>query len=165
MRLERIDTQAQLNAVLGQPYYWEGHQLKTNREWMRRNMVYVELPSALPLSWAPTKRVTRVTCHRLLRVQLEGFFRDLVERDLWDEFHTYGGGFEMRLQRGSTTAISRHAWASAWDFNPEDYPLGSGRDWPAPIIACWHEHAGRNGGEYSGRQDAMHFEFAKVAIP
>jgi hypothetical protein len=72
-----------------------------------------------------------------------------------------GGGFNYRNIRGSKTTLSQHAFGNAIDINPEDNPLGSAANNLPPDIA---EIAARHGlvwgGNFKGRKDPMHFEWA-----
>jgi hypothetical protein len=68
-------------------------------------------------------------------------------------------GFGCRAIRGSYIP-SNHSWGLALDINAPVNPLGA-THWEIPnwVGALWNQYGFRWGGDYSGRKDAMHFEF------
>lgn len=99
----------------------------------------------------------------------------LVHRDiapivgvLLDE--TAAGGYELisgwcwgyanRSIAGTRTA-SNHSWGLAVDLNAPKNPYGPKlvTDMPAWMVDLWRSRGFRWGGDYTGRKDAMHFEF------
>jgi D-alanyl-D-alanine carboxypeptidase/Putative peptidoglycan binding domain len=69
-------------------------------------------------------------------------------------------GFACRSIRGSSSP-SNHSWGLAVDLNSLTNPMGSRlvTDMPRWLPELWTEHGYRWGGTYSGRKDAMHFEY------
>jgi hypothetical protein len=68
-------------------------------------------------------------------------------------------GYGCRAIRGSNVA-SNHSWGLAVDLNAPVNPLGATSfDMPSWVGALWNQYGFRWGGDYSGRKDAMHFEF------
>lgn len=68
------------------------------------------------------KKVTKISCHKLVADQLLAIFNDILEfygqnaiRDL--KIDDYGGCFNYRLMRGGTK-LSVHSWGCAIDLNP-----------------------------------------------
>ncbi len=72
-------------------------------------------------------------------------------------------GFACRSIRGRNVA-SNHSWGLAVDLNSLANPMGSRlvTDMPSWLPALWREHGFRWGGTYSGRKDAMHFEYIRT---
>lgn len=72
----------------------------------------------------------------------------------------YCGGYNCRPIGGTRTA-SNHSWGLAVDINWTDNPMGSRfiSDIPPAVVAAWEGCGFYWGGRYSGRPDAMHFEF------
>lgn len=73
-------------------------------------------------------------------------------------------GYAGRYIRGtenSTRVPSNHSWGLAVDLNAPSNPMGDRliTDIPAPVTALWKRFRFRWGGDYSGRKDAMHFEY------
>ncbi len=74
---------------------------------------------------------------------------------------TSSGGYNYRLQRGSTTKMSEHADGMAIDINAATNPQGGGTtDMPANIRELAAKWGLKWGGDFKGdRYDPMHFEF------
>lgn len=78
-------------------------------------------------------------------------------------YHLHNGqcwGYACRAIRGKT-APSNHSWGLAVDFNAPSNPMASTliTDMPAWMPKLWADAGFRWGGTYSGRKDAMHYEF------
>lgn len=73
---------------------------------------------------------------------------------------TSSGGYNKRLQRGSTTKWSNHSWGLAVDFNAATNPMRRPlrTDMPPGAAAKAKALGMRWGGDYSGTPDPMHFE-------
>lgn len=69
-------------------------------------------------------------------------------------------GYAGRYIRGTKTP-SNHSWGLAIDINSTSNPMGDKlvTDMPKWMVDLWKEFMFRWGGSYSGRKDAMHFEF------
>lgn len=69
-------------------------------------------------------------------------------------------GFASRPIRGTRTP-SNHSWGLAIDLNAGANPMGPTlvTDMPAWMPDMWKRCGFRWGGDYSGRKDAMHFEY------
>lgn len=86
------------------------------------NLVMLELPYPLRLSWDTSTSVTRTQCNAKVRDSLSKVLTE-VHREYGFEhiqelrLDLYGGGFNMRDKRGGTT-LSTHAFGIAFDFDP-----------------------------------------------
>lgn len=69
-------------------------------------------------------------------------------------------GYACRPIRGSSRP-SNHSWGLAVDLNSRTNPMGSAlvTDLPRSVVEVWKSFSFRWGGDYTGRKDAMHFEF------
>ena len=69
-------------------------------------------------------------------------------------------GYASRPIRGTSTP-SNHSWGLAVDLNASSNPMGSElvTDMPAWMVGMWTACGFRWGGAYSGRKDAMHYEY------
>jgi D-alanyl-D-alanine carboxypeptidase len=69
-------------------------------------------------------------------------------------------GYSCRCISGSNTA-SNHSWGLALDINAPSNPYTSPlvTDMPSWMPDLWNLYGWRWGGDYSGDQDAMHYEF------
>lgn len=78
----------------------------------------------------------------------------------------YGGAYNPRPIRGSTTRWSNHAYAAAIDISPTKNGFGKGKGtMPLPAVAAFKSEGAEWGGEYKGRTDPMHFEFVDRGSP
>lgn len=127
--------------------------------WEVEKLAFAQLPFPIPLSWAPSKRVTRMRVHRVLVTTFEKTFQDLADNGLWQHIHEYGGAFAFRLQRGSGSKVSLHAFGAAVDLNPRTNPLGHHGDMPRTVVEVFERRGFVWGGNF-GRPDSMHFQFA-----
>ena len=116
------------------------------------------------------KKVTKISCHKLVADKLLAIFNDILEfygqdaiRDL--KIDDYGGCFNYRLMRGGTK-LSVHSWGCAIDLNPSRNLLKEtsktarfARMEYKPMIDIFYKH----GFVSLGREknfDWMHFEVA-----
>ena len=69
-------------------------------------------------------------------------------------------GYASRPIRGTSTP-SNHSWGLAVDLNAASNPMGATlvTDMPAWMVGMWTGCGFRWGGAYSGRKDAMHYEY------
>jgi hypothetical protein len=149
-------TQAQLIAKYGTP----------NKEG-KGYIVQITLP--YPMYYIG-KKVTKISCHKLVADKLLAIFNDILEfygqdaiRDL--KIDDYGGCFNYRLMRGGTK-LSVHSWGCAIDLNPSRNLLKEtsktarfARMEYKPMIDIFYKH----GFVSLGREknfDWMHFEVA-----
>lgn len=70
-------------------------------------------------------------------------------------------GFACRAVRGSRTVASNHSWGLAVDLNSLANPMGPSlvTDMPGWMRELWTGHGFGWGGAYTGRKDAMHYEY------
>jgi len=114
------------------------------------------------------KKVTKISCHKLVADKLLAIFNDILEfygqdaiRDL--KIDDYGGCFNYRLMRGGTK-LSVHSWGCAIDLNPSRNLLREtsktarfARIEYQPMIDIFYKH----GFQSLGREknyDWMHFQ-------
>jgi D-alanyl-D-alanine carboxypeptidase len=129
-------------------------------DWETENIGMAHLPFPLPLSWAPTVSVTKMRCHKLLVPVFETVFGNILAQGLVPKVHSFGGCYQYRPERGSAK-LSTHSWGIAVDINPDTNPLGAtAGDMDAGIIAVFNAAGFLWGGNYTGRKDWMHFQFA-----
>ncbi len=106
--------------------------------------------------------------HKFGASQLQQLWQEWDEANLLGGLVSYDGAFVPRYQRGSTSALSNHAYGSAFDLNWRQNQLGQR---PAalgehgcvrelvPIANKWGFFWG---GHFQSRPDGMHFEIAKL---
>lgn len=113
--------------------------------------VYVDANNKVPY---------RVWCNKDMVVPLENAFKNLLERDLLSELHTWNGCFNIRAIRGST-AMSLHSWGIAFDVNAADNALGAEPTLSKAFVDAVCE-AGFDWGGLFTRKDGMHFQLKNI---
>lgn len=152
-----LEREADLNAFYGQP---------------GKNLVLLDLPYPLRLSWDTATIVTRTQCNAVVKDSLGRVLTKVrkhygltgiqaLRLDL------YGGGFNMRAKRGGTT-LSMHAWGIAFDFDPDHNRLLWDRNragFAHPDYDAWWRYWEAEGWVSLGRSrdfDWMHVQAARV---
>jgi len=135
--------------------------------------VVMTTPYPMRLAWDLGSKVTRFSCHGLVRESLERLFartRDHygpaeIQRLRLDLF---GGCLNVRKMRGSSTAWSIHSWGCAVDIDPEHNGLKMHRAQASldnPEYDPFWRFVYDEGAIGLGRErdyDWMHFQFARL---
>lgn len=116
------------------------------------------LPRALPLSWAPSQRVTEFACHEKVAPLFTAAFRAVEDAGLWKHLRTFGGCYNYRAKRGASR-LSVHSWGAAIDLNPETNGLGVKGDMHPGIVRVFDGFGLVWGGRFK-RLDFMHWQAA-----
>lgn len=127
-----------------------------------RNLTVIEFP--FPTFYGgkrvKTTRVHKRCAESLLRV-LNGIQKGFgADREIMEEAEDYGGCYNFRNSRGSTT-LSKHAWGAAIDYDADDngfrdhWPLVA--DMPIWIMEEFALEGWISAGAFWG-YDAMHFQ-------
>jgi len=87
------------------------------------NLTTLVLPYPMRIAWDVAKSVTKIQCHKLAAPRLKAVFEQLQAHYGYSELNRlgidlFGGCLNVRLQRGSKTKWSRHAWGIAIDLDP-----------------------------------------------
>lgn len=87
------------------------------------NITVLTLPFPMRIAWDPAKTVTRIQCHKLAAQPIYNALAEIAAmygmakvKELGIDL--FGGCLNVRLQRGSKTKWSRHAWGIAFDLDP-----------------------------------------------
>lgn len=91
------------------------------------------LPYPMRIAWDTSKTVSKIQCHKLVAESLKNVFTDLLSAYGLPKLQSlgidlFGGCLNVRLQRGSKTKWSRHAWGIAIDLDPARNQLKWGKD-------------------------------------
>lgn len=135
------------------------------------NFVTIQLPYPFRIAWDKDVTVQRMQCHKLAADRFKSVFSDLLAHyglaELQRlEIDLFGGCVNVRLQRGSKSKWSRHAWGIAIDLSPAKNGLKT--KWPqsqfakpeyAEMHRIFEKHGFINYGKVRGN-DAMHFELS-----
>lgn len=136
------------------------------------NLVTINFPYPMKLSWEPYSKVTRTSCHTKVKESLERVLvkvKDTYGLDTIRELRLdrFGGCYNKRRVRGGTK-WSMHSWAIALDFDHTRNKLDWGRDravFAKPEYIPWWEIWEEEGWLSLGRQrnfDWMHVQAAKL---
>jgi hypothetical protein len=145
----------------------EGIEILGN--WVRENIVTVELPQLAGLIGAPSARDKKqnVACHRAIAPQLKNLWKDWEDLGLLDRVISWGGLFVPRFVRGSQRTLSNHAFGTAFDINAAWNSLGAvpafvgQKGSVRELVECANSHGFYWGGHFD-RLDGMHFEIAVI---
>jgi len=136
------------------------------------NLVTVQVPYTLRLSWSPNVRVNRVTCNKKVSDSLLAVLEEVKEAYSPEEirrhgFNLYGGCFNNRPKRGGSK-LSTHAFGIALDFDPARNGLKSTDKtayFAKPVCDEWWSIWEKHGWVSLGREqnfDWMHIQKATV---
>lgn len=133
-------------------------------DWESRNIVKVEIPQLMGIKGAPASGNVRF--HRLGAKQFVELWAAWEQAKLLDRILTWDGSYNPRFQRGSKTALSNHAFGSAFDINAALNALGvipalvGRKGCVRELVTIANEHGFYWGGHFKSRPDGMHFEIA-----
>ena len=88
------------------------------------NFTQILTPFPMIVAWDKTMQVQKLTCHKKIATALSNVLVDLLATYGKQKLHDlgidlYGGLYNFRKMRGSTTRWSRHSWAIAIDLDPD----------------------------------------------
>ena len=130
-------------------------------------------PFQMYLAWNLTQKINFFYCHKFIHPMLTQAFDHLLECYSDEGIHDlgidlYGGCFNYRLMRGSTTRLSRHSWGIAIDMHPSMNKLSWGSDKAVfaeddykDMMNAFYEAGFINYGVEKDR-DYMHFEPKRI---
>jgi hypothetical protein len=128
----------------------------------------LNLPYPMKLSWDKNVYIKKIQCHKLVAVQLELIFKEIlnyygIEKIKQLQIDVYGGCFNFRKMRGGND-YSRHSWGIAIDLDPERNQLKEtsktarfARKEYKPMIDIFYKYGFVNLG-IEKNYDWMHFE-------
>ncbi len=126
------------------------------------------LPYPMILSWDRSKKVTSISCHKMIAPNLKRVFEDILEeygllRISQLGIDLYGGCFNYRKMRNGND-WSRHSWGVAIDLDPERNQLRETKETARfarpeykPMIDIFYKHGFVSLGKEKN-YDWMHFE-------
>jgi hypothetical protein len=135
------------------------------------NFVLIDLPYQMRIAWDVKTTVKRMQCHKLAATRFSDVFKDLLAHYGLPKLQElgidlFGGCVNVRLQRGSKTKWSRHAWGIACDLDPARNKLKESKKTARfarpeykPMIDIFYKH-GFVGYGPEKDYDWMHWELA-----
>jgi hypothetical protein len=130
--------------------------------WERQTLARGQFPFPLALKRDdPSAGVARsFQAHRRLVSVFEAVFAEIARVGLADAIHSYHGIYAFRPIRGINARLSLHAFGAAIDLNADTNPLGGDGDMNPDVVAVFKHFGFRWGGDFAGRKDPMHFQYA-----
>ena len=134
--------------------------------WEQKNIEMFDVPQLRGVAGAGSN--PRARLHRSVVAQARALFKAWDDAALLGRLLSWDGAFVPRFQRGSVSALSNHAFGSAFDINYSWNKLGhvpahSGeRGSVRELVQIANQHGFYWGGHFRKRPDGMHFEVAKV---
>lgn len=119
----------------------------------------VHLPQRLPLYHPDaTEYATRFHCHQLMTGPFDLVFREIHRRGYWPLLEDWGGVYNCRMKKGTTTKQSTHSWGIAVDVASLNNGFGQTPTLDPRIVAIFEDVGFAWGGRWS-RPDGMHFQY------
>lgn len=141
-------------------------QIKILGNWTQENISSVLIPELQGIAGAPASG--KIAFHLAADPQLKGLWAAWKAKDLLKFVLTFDGGFVPRFIRGSDSALSNHAFGSAFDINYQWNKLGQtpaavGKEGSVRLLVpVANDYGFYWGGHFNNRKDGMHFEVAKI---
>ena len=130
--------------------------------WQRQTLSRGDLPFAIPLDANKPAAGSKTTfyAHRKLVPVFEAVFEEIARLGMQQRVHSWGGIYNFRPIRGTSSTLSLHGFGAAIDINSETNKLGSEGDMDPGIVDVFEHFGFFWGGKFSGRTDPMHFQYA-----
>lgn len=130
-------------------------------DWAAKNLVTVPVPQLAKFG------NSQATFHKSVASQFQAFFQGIESAGLMDQLLSFGGSYNPRFVRGSSSTLSPHAWGTAVDINQGYNPLGAkpvaeGLKGSTVSFVPIANSVGLVWGGTFGRPDAMHFEAGAI---
>ncbi len=142
--------------------------IKITNDWAKINIVTIDIPQLVGLPTYGNKPFNgKVVCHKKAADPMKCLFVSWEAAGLLDRVIFWGGCYVPRMIRGSMTALSNHAFGSAFDINTVDNAMGkkpplSGERGSVRELVPMANNQGWFWGGHFSRKDGMHFELTKV---
>ncbi len=149
---------------VGAPAPGNPEAIRITNGWDRDNLVKLRVPQLVGIKGA--SQSGNVFFHRKAAPILVALWQAWDDAGLIERVLSFGGAYNPRFVRGSTTTLSNHAFGTAFDINVQWNPLGAQPALPGhtgcvfELVPLAHRHGFYWGGHFS-RRDGMHFEVAR----
>jgi hypothetical protein len=130
--------------------------------WQRQTLSKGTLPFGIPLDPQQADPDIKATfyAHRKLVGVFEAVFEEISRLGLRQYIRSWGGIYNFRPIRGTTSSLSLHCFGAAIDLNSETNALGTAGDMNPGIVDVFEHFGFFWGGKFRGRPDPMHFQYA-----
>jgi len=145
----------------------KGNLIITNN-WKEENIITIDIPQLKGIDmYGKPKASGSIYFHKKGEKQMKALWSDWEKAGLLHLVKTWGGTYNARFIRGSSTKLSNHAYGTAFDINVKWNGLAKR---PALVgeegsVRELVEIANKNGfywGGHFSRKDGMHFEIAQL---
>jgi peptidoglycan hydrolase-like protein with peptidoglycan-binding domain len=139
--------------------------IRITNGWDSTNLVKVTVPQLAGVKGA--SKTGNVFFHTKAARAFAALWQAWEKAGVLGQVLTFGGAYNPRFIRGSTSVLSNHAFGTAFDINVEWNPLGAqpalrgSKGCVFDLVPIAHQHGFYWGGHFT-RRDGMHFEVAKV---
>lgn len=149
----------------------EGIRITNN--WQKEHLENVDVPQLAALFAKNPKggfpKDGRVLWNKAGKEALLVLFREFERLNLLRHILTWAGAWAPRYIRGSTSVLSSHAWATAFDINAQwnglgQTPAAAGQKGCILELVPVAEECGFYWGGNFPRKDGMHFELANPEV-
>jgi len=138
--------------------------------WDKSNIQTIEVPHlrTIPIGWGGN--TSKMSFNKLATAQLVNLWTDWHKAGLLSQIQTYDGSYNPRLQRGSISALSSHAWGTAFDINAKTNGIGKIPPYSGQpgcireLVQIANSYGFYWGGHFGNRPDGMHFEVVQLAV-
>lgn len=153
-------------SYVASPTYSNPEGITITGDWIKKSITSVSVPHLSGIAGFP--KSNSITIHNAISQQFLKLIDDWRNSGLLYLIMTWGGSWAPRFIRGSRTALSNHAWATAFDINVQWNQLGvqpalrgetgSVRE----LVEIAYDNGFYWGGWFPNRLDGMHFEAYKI---
>lgn len=153
-----------LNETFGNPLFYVQPDGTINPRYENLYLTNIPLPFPLVACWNKNQPISHVKCNRKIAKRLHSaLYNAMNDVEVASTIGDYGGCFNFRLQRKSSSMLSRHSWGIAIDLDCADNPFGHNPNVHPRLIEYFETEGFTWGGYFpKARRDGMHFEFADL---
>lgn len=134
--------------------------------WANVNVGKVKIPQLVGVQGAPASG--EIWFYKKAHRQIQDLWQAWDDEGLSDLVINWAGSYVPRFIRGSRTALSNHAFGTAFDINTRENALGAipalvgKRGSVRKLVPLANQHGFYWGGHFRRRPDGMHFEIAEL---
>lgn len=153
---------SEIRAIFGDERQYRRQDGSLSPVWESDTLAMATLPFPLQLAWDAETWVTRIRCHHKLVSVLDQVFGNIAAAGMQGRVTTFGGCYADRAKRGIAQP-SLHTWGIAIDLNVMTNQLGTTGDMDEGVIDLFKQFGFTWGGDFTGRKDPQHFQYATGA--
>ena len=129
-----------------------GDPSKDPESYEKENIVSLQIPFSMPLSWDINVKTNKIKCHKLIKPILSDIFKIIYKTNKNNELiKNYGGCYCHRAKSTNPKELSIHSFGTAIDLN-------IGMIQPVELINLFTSYGFEWGGNWK-KPDTMHFQY------